>query len=112
MILVTKRVAVAPFELKLGPNESYGRAASVKATLGAPKAQIRANIMVKLPIHRPGGRYVIRIFTHLRITYQELLRITYYVFHVLAEMPTYRIRVLRISYVLRKGLRIYASRHR
>ena len=29
MILVTKRVVVAPFELKLGPNESYGRAASV-----------------------------------------------------------------------------------
>ena len=68
--------------------------------------------LTKLPIHRPGGRDVIRIFMYLRITYQELLRITYYVFHVLAEMPTYRIRVLRISYVLRKGLRIYASRHR
>ena len=65
-------------------------------------------MIVQLPIHGPGGRYVIRKFTYLRITYQELLRITYFVFHLLAEMPTYRIRVLRISYVLRKGLRIYA----
>ena len=105
MVLVTTRVAVAPFELKLGPNESYGRA-------GAQKAQIRAKVIVKLPIRRPGCRYVIRIFTYLRITYQQLLRITYYVFHVLAGMPTYRIRVLRISCVLPKGLRIYASRHR
>ena len=72
------------------------------------KAQILAKIIVKLPIHRPGGRHVIRMFMYLRIAYQELLRITYYVFHGLAEMPTYRIRVLRISYVLRKGLRIYA----
>ena len=53
-----KWVAVAPFELKLGPNESYGRAASVKPPPGATKAQIRANMIVKLPILRPGGRYV------------------------------------------------------
>ena len=58
MILVTKRVAVAPFELKLVPNESYGRAASVGTPPGAKKAKIRAKIIVKLPIHRPGGRYV------------------------------------------------------
>ena len=112
MILVTKRVAVSLFALKLGPNESYGRAASVKTPPRAQKAQIRAKIIVRLRIHRPGGRYAIHIFSYLRITYQELLRITYYVFHVLAEMPSYRIRVLRISYVLRKGLRIYASKHR
>ena len=53
-----KWVAVAPFELKLGPNESYGRAASVGTPPGAKTAQIRAKIIVKLPIHRPGGRYV------------------------------------------------------
>ena len=47
-VLVTKRVAVAPFELKIGPNGSYGRAASVKPTPGAKKAQIRAKIAVKL----------------------------------------------------------------
>ena len=58
MVSVTKRVAVAPFELKLGPNGSYGRAASVKPPPGAKKAQIRAKIIVKLPINRPGGRYV------------------------------------------------------
>ena len=29
-VLGVKRVAVAPFELKIGPNESYGHAASVK----------------------------------------------------------------------------------
>ena len=28
MIVVTKQVAVAPFELKINPNGSYGRAAS------------------------------------------------------------------------------------
>ena len=33
-------VAMAPFELKLGPNESYGRAASVGTPPGAKKAQI------------------------------------------------------------------------
>ena len=43
-----KWVAVAPFELKLGPNESYGRAASVNPPPGAKKAQIRAKIRVKL----------------------------------------------------------------
>ena len=43
-----KRVAVAPFELKLGPNESYGRAASVKPPPGAKKTRIRAKIRVKL----------------------------------------------------------------
>ena len=48
MILVTKRVAVAPFELKLGANESYGRAASVKPPPGAKKAQIRGKIIVQL----------------------------------------------------------------
>ena len=58
-VLVTKRVAVAPFEPKIGPNESYGRAASVGTPPGAKKTQIRAKILVKLPIHRPGGRYVI-----------------------------------------------------
>ena len=58
MILVTKRVAVAPLELKLSPNESYGRAASVGTPAGAQKAQIQATIIIKLPIHRPGGRYV------------------------------------------------------
>ena len=35
MIWVTKRVAVAPFELKLSPNESYGRATSVGTPPGA-----------------------------------------------------------------------------
>ena len=58
MGFVTKRVAVAPFELKLGPNESYGRAASVGSPPGAKTAQIQAKIIVKLPIHRPGGCYV------------------------------------------------------
>ena len=58
MTLVTKRVAVAPFELNIGPNESDGRAASVGTPPGAKTAQIRAKIIVKLPIHRPGGRYV------------------------------------------------------
>ena len=53
-----KWVAVAPFELKLGSNDSYARAASVKPPPGAQNAQIRAKIIVKLPIHRPGGRYV------------------------------------------------------
>ena len=43
-----KWVAVAPFELKLGPNESYRRAASVKPPPGAKTAQIRAKIVVKL----------------------------------------------------------------
>ena len=52
-VLVTKRVAVAPFELKIGPNESYRRAASVGTPPGSRKAQIRANIAVKLPINRP-----------------------------------------------------------
>ena len=61
-VLVTKRVAVAPFELKIGPNESYGRAASVGTPPGAKTAQIRAKIIAKLPIHRPGGRYVIQKF--------------------------------------------------
>ena len=62
MILSTKRVAVVPFELKLGPNGSYGRAASVGTPPGAKKAQIRANIIVKLLIHRPAGRYVTGAF--------------------------------------------------
>ena len=48
MILVTKRVALAPFELTLGPNESYGRAASIKPPPGAKKAQNRAKIIVIL----------------------------------------------------------------
>ena len=39
---------MAPLELKLGPNESYGRAASVKPPPRAKKAQIRAKIRVKL----------------------------------------------------------------
>ena len=43
-----KWVAVVPFELKLGPNEYYGRGASVKPPPGAKKAQIRAKIKVKL----------------------------------------------------------------
>ena len=42
MILATKRVAVAPFELKLGANGSYGRAASVGTPPEAKTAQIRA----------------------------------------------------------------------
>ena len=58
MTLVTKRVTMAPFKLKPGPNGSYGRAASVGTPPGAQKAQIRTKIIVKLPIHRPGGRYV------------------------------------------------------
>ena len=49
-----KWVAVAPCELKLGPNESYGRAASVKPPPGAKKAQIRAKIIVKLQGRRHG----------------------------------------------------------
>ena len=48
MVWGMKRVAVAPFELKLGPNKSYRRAASVKPLPGAPKAQIRAKIRVIL----------------------------------------------------------------
>ena len=48
MILVTKRGVVAAFELKLGPNESYRRAASVGTPPGAQKAQIRVKIIVKL----------------------------------------------------------------
>ena len=51
MILLTKRVTMAPFELKLGPNESYGRAASVGTPPGAKRNQIRAKIKIKLPIH-------------------------------------------------------------
>ena len=39
-VLVTKRVAVAPFELKIGPNESYGRGASVGTPPRAQKTQI------------------------------------------------------------------------
>ena len=46
--LGVKRVAVAPFELKLGPHKSYGRSASVKPPPGAKNAQIRAKIRVKL----------------------------------------------------------------
>ena len=72
MILVTKRVAMAPFELKLGPNESYRRAASVGTPPGAKTAQIRAKIIVKLPINRPGGRYVNPEFW--RIGYSETMR--------------------------------------
>ena len=53
VILVTKRVDVAPFELKLGPNESYGRTASVGIPPGAKKVKRRTNIIIKLPIHRP-----------------------------------------------------------
>ena len=48
IVLGVKGVAVAPFELKLGPNESYGRAAYVGTPPGAKKAQIRAKIIVKL----------------------------------------------------------------
>ena len=40
MILVTKRVAVAPFELKLNPHGSYRRHASFQTTPGAQKAHI------------------------------------------------------------------------
>ena len=47
-----KWVAMAPFELEIGPNESYGRAASVKPPPGDKKAQIRAKIIVRL---RVGG---------------------------------------------------------
>ena len=57
-----KRVVVAPFELKLGPNESYGRAASVGTPPRAKNPQIQAKIIVKLPIHRPGGRYVMETY--------------------------------------------------
>ena len=49
IVLGVKRVAVAPFELKIGPNESYGRAASVGIPPGAKTAQIRAKIRVNLP---------------------------------------------------------------
>ena len=44
-----KWVAVAPFELKLGPNESYRRAASVETPPGAKTAQIQAKIRAYLP---------------------------------------------------------------
>ena len=47
-VLVTKRVAVVPFGLKIGPNESYRRAASVGTPPGDKKGQIRAKIIVKL----------------------------------------------------------------
>ena len=47
-VSITKRVVVAPFELKHGPNESYGRAASVGTPPGAQKAQIRPKNIVKL----------------------------------------------------------------
>ena len=43
-VLVTKRVAVAPFELNIGPNESYRRAASARTPPGAKTAQFRAKI--------------------------------------------------------------------
>ena len=49
-VLGVKWVAVAPFELKIGSNESYRRAASVGTPPGAKKAQIRAKIIFKLPI--------------------------------------------------------------
>ena len=42
IVLGVKRVAVAPFELKLGANGSYRRAASVGTPPGAKTAQIRA----------------------------------------------------------------------
>ena len=51
-VLVTKRVAVAPFDLKISQNESYRRAASVGTPSGAKTAQIRAKITVNLP---PGA---------------------------------------------------------
>ena len=47
-VLGVKRVAVAPFEPTICASESYGRAASVKPTPGAKKAQIRAKIRVQL----------------------------------------------------------------
>ena len=47
---------MAPFELKIGPNESYGRAASVGTPAGAKTAQIRAEIRVNLPpVARQAG---------------------------------------------------------
>ena len=64
MILVTKRVAVAPFELKIGPNESYGCAASVGTPPGAKTAQIRAKIRVNLPpvAHQAGASLCYYLF--------------------------------------------------
>ena len=65
-----KWVAMPPFELKLGPNESSGRAASVKPPPGAKQAQIRAKIRVKLqgsaawgqPLKYKGSGYRTSIF--------------------------------------------------
>ena len=54
LVLGVKWVAVAPFELKIGPNKFYGRAASVKPPPGAKKAQIRAKIKLN---SLPGGRH-------------------------------------------------------
>ena len=42
MILGTKWVTVGPFEVKLGANGSYGRAASLGTPPGAETTQIRA----------------------------------------------------------------------
>ena len=57
IVLGLKWVAVAPFELKLGPNESYRRAASVETPPRAQTAQIRAKITVNLPpvAHQAGA---------------------------------------------------------
>ena len=53
IVLGVKWVAVAPFERKIGPNESYGRAASVGAVPGAKTAQIRAKNIVVTPDSPP-----------------------------------------------------------
>ena len=52
-----KWVAVAPFELKIGANESYGRGASAGTPPGAKTTQIRAKIRVNLPpvAHQAGA---------------------------------------------------------
>ena len=46
IVLGVKWVAVAPLEVKLGPNESYRHTAFVKPPPGATKAQIRGKIIV------------------------------------------------------------------
>ena len=56
-----KWVAVAPFELKLGPSESYGRAASIETPPRAQAAQIRAKITVNLPPGGPSGGSLIML---------------------------------------------------
>ena len=48
MILVTKRVAVPPFELKLGPNESYGRARPLEPLLEPKRPKLKLKLSPRI----------------------------------------------------------------